>query len=200
MRSGAVLGALFADAGLPGVGLLGGTAVVDMHTMVAAVWRKFLCFYTPAVRQNLCVVHKYGDLADAADDPPLYSSLARTAGQFTMAKQPTLYDLVLLLSVESEEEARTKLLADVESAITGAEGTISLQQAGGRRPTTFPINHQSEAEYHLLQFTGPTSLLESLEHSLRIADEVLRFRIIKVVPGTPDAPEGAPPVLAGAAA
>ncbi len=116
-----------------------------------------------------------------------------------MANEPTLYDLVLLLSVESEEEARTKLLADVEGAISAAGGTISRNQAWGRRPTTYPINHQSEAEYFLLQFTGPTSLLESLEHSLRIADEVLRFRIIKVVPGTPEAPEGAPPVLAGAA-
>jgi small subunit ribosomal protein S6 len=116
-----------------------------------------------------------------------------------MSKEPTLYDLVLLLSVESEEEARTKLLADVEGAISAAGGTISRNQAWGRRPTTFPINHQAEAEYFLLQFTGPTSLLESLEHSLRIADEVLRFRIIKVVPGTPDAPESAPPVLAGAA-
>jgi small subunit ribosomal protein S6 len=117
-----------------------------------------------------------------------------------MSKEPTLYDLVLLLSVESEEEARTKLLADVEGAISAAGGTLSRNQAWGRRPTTFPIDHQSEAEYFLLQFTGPTSLLESLEHSLRIADEVLRFRIIKVVPGTPDAPEGAPPVLAGVAA
>lgn len=117
-----------------------------------------------------------------------------------MSKEPTLYDLVLMLSVESEEEVRTKLLADVEAAIDAAGGTISRNQAWGRRPTTYPIDHQSEAEYYLLQFTGPTSLLESLEHSLRIADEVLRFRIIKVVPGTPEAPEGAPPVLAGATA
>jgi small subunit ribosomal protein S6 len=117
-----------------------------------------------------------------------------------MSTEPTLYDLVLLLSVESEEEARTKVLADVEAAINAAGGAISRNQAWGRRPTTYPINHQSEAEYFLLQFTGPPSLLESLEHSLRIADEVLRFRIIKVVPGTPEAPDGAPPVLVGAAA
>ncbi len=64
----------------------------------------------------------------------------------------------------------------------------------GRRPTAFPIRHETEAEYHLLQFTGPTSLLESLTHSLGIADEVLRFRIIKVLPGTPPAPDSPPPV------
>lgn len=131
---------------------------------------------------------------------PALGHLGHAAGPFNMSKEQTLYDLVLLLSMESEEEARTKLLADVEAAIGAAGGTISRNQAWGRRPTTYPINHQAEAEYYLLQFTGPTSLLESLDHSLRIADEVLRFRVIKVVPGTPEAPEGAPPVLAGAAA
>lgn len=116
-----------------------------------------------------------------------------------MPNEPILYDLVLLLSMKSDDEARAKIVADVEAAITGAGGNVSRNQAWGQRPTTYRINHQTEAEYHLLQFTGPTSLLESLSHSLRIADEVLRFRIIKVVPGTPEAPDSAPPVLAGAA-
>lgn len=116
-----------------------------------------------------------------------------------MSRDPILYDLVLLLSMESDEETRTSLLDDVESMITAAGGEVSRKQAWGQRPTTYRINHQSEADYHLLQFTGPTSLLESLSHTLRIADVVLRFRIIKVLPGTPEAPASAPPILAGAA-
>ena len=115
-----------------------------------------------------------------------------------MSKEPILYDLVLLLSMSADEETRAKLVADVEAMITAAEGSISRNQAWGQRPTTYRINHQTEAEYHLLQFTGPTSLLETLSHNLRIADAVLRFRIIKVVPGTPEAPDSAPPILAGA--
>jgi small subunit ribosomal protein S6 len=114
-----------------------------------------------------------------------------------MPSEATVYDLVLLLSLESDEDARAKLLSDVEAAISGGGGSVSRNQDWGRRPTAFPILHQGEAEYHLLQFSGPTSLLESLSHSLRIADEVLRFRIIKVLPGTPPAPDSAPPVLVG---
>ena len=116
-----------------------------------------------------------------------------------MSKDPILYDLVLLLSAEADEETRTALVGEVEAMIAAAGGTVSRKQAWGQRPTTYRINHQSEADYHLLQFTGPTSLLETLSHRLRIADSVLRFRIIKVVPGTPEAPEGPPPILAGAA-
>jgi small subunit ribosomal protein S6 len=114
-----------------------------------------------------------------------------------MAKDPTLYDLVLLLSLNSEEEARAKIVTDIETAIASGGGSLSRNQDWGRRPTTYRINHQTEAEYHLLQFTGPPALLDSLSHTLHIADEVLRFRIIKVIPGTPEASDTPPPVLAG---
>ncbi|MGH2871647.1 MAG: 30S ribosomal protein S6, partial [Solirubrobacteraceae bacterium] len=114
-----------------------------------------------------------------------------------MSKDPTLYDLVLLLSAEADEETRTALVGEVEAMIAAAGGNVSRKQAWGQRPTTYRINHQTEADYHLLQFSGSTALLESLSHTLRIADVVLRFRIIKVVPGTPEAPDSAPPILAG---
>jgi len=114
-----------------------------------------------------------------------------------MSKDPILYDLVLLLSPESDEETRTKLLSDVEAMVAQAGGSVSRKQAWGQRPTTYRIDHQSEADYHLVQFTGPAALLESLSHTLRIADVVMRFRIIKVLPGTPEAPENPPPILAG---
>jgi small subunit ribosomal protein S6 len=114
-----------------------------------------------------------------------------------MSHDPTLYDLVLLLSIDGEEAAREKIVTDVAAAIAAAGGSVSRNQSWGRRPTTYRINHQSEADYRLLQFTGPPALLESLSHNLHIADEVLRFRIIKVIPGTPEAPDSAPPILAG---
>jgi small subunit ribosomal protein S6 len=117
-----------------------------------------------------------------------------------MATEPTIYDLVLLLSTNTEEEDRAKLRSEVESAITSSGGTIERNQDWGTRPLTYRINHQGEAEYHLLQFQGPAALLDSLSHSLRIADGVLRFRIIKVIPGTPPAPDSAPPLVAPAGA
>lgn len=117
-----------------------------------------------------------------------------------MPSDPIVYDLVLLLSLKSDDDARAKLRSDVDAAITSGGGSVSLTQEWGRRPTAFPIRHETEAEYHLLQFSGPASLLESLTHSLGIADEVLRFRIIKVLPGTPPAPDSPPPVVVGSQA
>jgi small subunit ribosomal protein S6 len=114
-----------------------------------------------------------------------------------MAEHAPLYDLVLLLSTTSEAEERSKILADIESAIASAGGSVERNDTWGVRPLTFRIRHENEADYHLLQFTGPTSLLESLSHNLAIADNVLRFRIVKNLPGTPAAPDSPPPVNAG---
>lgn len=115
-----------------------------------------------------------------------------------MASLPTIYDLVLLLSTSSEEEARSHLLTEVEQTITGGGGRIEHQQAWGTRQLSFKIDHRGEAEYHLIQFSGPPAILESLSHNLHIADGVVRFRIIKVVPGTPPPPESAPPLVGAA--
>jgi small subunit ribosomal protein S6 len=104
---------------------------------------------------------------------------------------------MLLLSTSAADEQRAKVLADVEAAINAAGGSIERNANWGTRPMAYRIEHQADAEYHLLQFTGPPSLLESLNYSLRITDAVLRFRIIKVLPGTPPAPESPPPVIAG---
>jgi small subunit ribosomal protein S6 len=112
-----------------------------------------------------------------------------------MAKATPLYDLTLMLSTNVEDERRAKILADVQAAIPAGGGSIEREQDWGRRTMTYQIDHQAESEYHLLQFTGPPPLLESLSHTLRIDDGVLRFRIIKVLPGTPPPPDAPPPVL-----
>jgi small subunit ribosomal protein S6 len=111
-----------------------------------------------------------------------------------MPQDSHLYDLMLLLSTSADDDRRAKILADVETAISTGGGSIGRNDDWGRRTLAYQINHQPEAEYHLLQFKGPPALLEALSHSLKIADGVVRFRIIKVVRGTPPPPDPGPPV------
>lgn len=116
-----------------------------------------------------------------------------------MAKEAPIYDLMLLLSENAEDDQRKKILAEVESAVSSAGGSIERDDDWGRRPLAYEIRHQPEAEYHLLQFRAPPTLIEELSHTLRITDGVLRFRVIKVRPGTPAAPSSPPPVVVAAA-
>jgi small subunit ribosomal protein S6 len=113
-------------------------------------------------------------------------------GRVQMPTETPLYDLMLLLSNDAEEERRAKIIDDVRKTISSGGGSIAHDDEWGTRPLAYRIAHQSDAEYHLLQFTGPPSLLDSLGHSLGITDGVLRFRIIKVLPGTPGPPKPEP--------
>ena len=117
-----------------------------------------------------------------------------------MPDHVTLYDLMLVLSTTVEDERRAKILSDIEAQITRENGAIERNDSWRTRALAYEIRHQREGEYHLIQFTGPASLLESLAHNLRVDDAVLRFRVIKVLPGTPPPPETAPPVVAAVAA
>jgi small subunit ribosomal protein S6 len=107
---------------------------------------------------------------------------------------------MLVLSTTVEDERRAKIVSDVEAQITGSGGAVERKDDWHTRPLTYEIRHQGEGEYHLLQFTGAGSLLDAISHNLRIDDAVLRFRIIRVLPGTPPPPDAPPPVLAGAGA
>jgi small subunit ribosomal protein S6 len=115
-----------------------------------------------------------------------------------MATEAPLYDLVLLLDNTIEQERRDTILANVEDAVDRA-GEIVGRHDWGVRPTVYEVRKHGEADYHLLQFRGPTSLLEQLDHNLKITDGILRFRIIRLRPGTPPPPDLRPAAVAAAA-
>lgn len=100
-----------------------------------------------------------------------------------MALPPPIYDLIVLLDPSFEEETRTKILADAEELIA-ENGDIVGAQDWGTRKLSYEIEKKPEADYHLIQFQGPASLIEELDRTLRITDGVVRHRIIKLRPGT----------------
>jgi small subunit ribosomal protein S6 len=107
-----------------------------------------------------------------------------------MPAHDPLYDLVLMLDSAAPDEQRQKIRTQAEQIITPA-GIVNTQEWGVRQ-TSYEIRHKTDAEYHLLQFHGGREVLESLQRTLRIADGVVRFRIIKLKPGTPAPPSTRP--------
>ena len=103
--------------------------------------------------------------------------------------EPLTYDLTLLLDTALEEEQRTRILADVENMIADRGGELTAAHDWGRRDLAFEVRKKTDAEFHLLQFHGNPQLLERLDRTLRITDGVVRYRIIKLRPGTPPAPD-----------
>jgi small subunit ribosomal protein S6 len=106
-----------------------------------------------------------------------------------MTLPATTYDLVLLLDPQAEEPARAKIVSDTKAAIEG-QGELTRHDEWGERALAYPIDHRATAEYHLLQFHATqTGLIGELNRVLHITDGVVRFRINKLRPGTPEAPD-----------
>jgi small subunit ribosomal protein S6 len=112
-----------------------------------------------------------------------------------MASGTHIYDLTMLLDPAVEGERREQIVADVADLIDRT-GEFIGRHDWGTRQTAYEVRKRPEADYHLIQFRGPTSLLEQLDHNLKITDGVLRFRIIKLRPGTPDPPDLRPSAMA----
>ncbi len=109
-----------------------------------------------------------------------------------MSDTTPIYELTLLLSTEADEEARGRILADLETAITSGGGSVVRKSSWGNRGLTYRIDNHDDAEIHVLELTAPPNLLADLSHTLRITDGVLRFRVIKAISGESKQPEPEP--------
>ena len=96
-----------------------------------------------------------------------------------MAASKPIYDLILLLDLGAEDEVRAKIIADARAAIS-AEGELVGDQAWGTRALAYEIDHREQAEYHLLQFSGPTKPAVITGTKRGTAGQVPDFRYLVV--------------------
>jgi len=97
---------------------------------------------------------------------------------------PREYELVLMLDPQLDAPARDSLAETAKGQIE-AGGALKQENTWGLRKMAYEINKRTEADYRWYRFEAPTELLDSLDHNLKIADGVLRFRIFKVDEDTP---------------
>ncbi len=95
-----------------------------------------------------------------------------------------------------EDSARDALAEEARGQIASG-GSLKHENAWGVRKMAYEIEQRTEADYRWFRFEAERDLLGRLDHSLKIADGVLRFRVFRVDPDSPVL--GAPPA-AGAPA
>jgi len=105
------------------------------------------------------------------------------------------YELVLMLDPGPDEAGRDALAQDVRGRIENG-GTLKHENNWGLRKMAYEIALRNEADYRWFRFEASNALLDELNHNLKIADGVLRFRIFKV---DADAPVMVPPAVAAPA-
>ena len=90
---------------------------------------------------------------------------------------------------EDDLDAYARMTGDPE-VMRFMGGTLDRADVWGMRKLAYEIRQRNEADYRFYRFQGEPDLLERLDHSLKITDGVLRFRIFKI---DPDAPANPPP-------
>jgi small subunit ribosomal protein S6 len=101
-----------------------------------------------------------------------------------MPEAPREYELVLMLDPGLEDAARDAIAADVRQRVE-AGGTLKHEDGWGVRKLAYEIEQRTEADYRWLRFEASPELLQQLDHNLKIADGVLRFRVFRVDPRSP---------------
>ncbi|NLK18010.1 MAG: 30S ribosomal protein S6 [Clostridiales bacterium] len=89
------------------------------------------------------------------------------------------YEVLYIIDSALDEEAVNATIAKYESLVTGSGGSVEKTEKWGKRKFTYPINHKEEGYYVLMTFTAPSQLPRELERQMRIADEVMRFLVVR---------------------
>ena len=89
------------------------------------------------------------------------------------------YELVIIVSPEVEEERVGSVVERVSTWITNRGGTIEKVEPWGKRRLAYPIKDFREGTYILLRVKMNPDLVDELETSLRIAEDILRHMVIR---------------------
>jgi small subunit ribosomal protein S6 len=128
-----------------------------------------------------------------------------------------LYDIVVLVTPDLNEEDAARLTADYRKILADGGAEVVKDETWGRRRLAYPIDRKREAYYHHFQVSAEPALIAETERRLRLSDQVLRHlairadeeqkrsakmaeRIRKKTARRPPRPPAAPPAPVAAAA
>jgi small subunit ribosomal protein S6 len=89
------------------------------------------------------------------------------------------YELVLMLDPEAPDTRREEIATGARQRIESA-GELKHADDWGVRKMAYEIQQRNEADYRFYRFVAEGPVLADLDHTLKITDGVLRFRIFNV--------------------
>lgn len=90
------------------------------------------------------------------------------------------YELMVIFDGTTDESDVERILQQGGGLITAGGGRVAKTDRWGRRRFAYEINHKWEGIYVVLEIVTEASNLDDLERMLRIADEVVRHKLIRL--------------------
>jgi small subunit ribosomal protein S6 len=88
------------------------------------------------------------------------------------------YEGMLILPAEADEAAVSTAVDRIAKTISPLGGTVGALDRWGRRRFAYGIAHQHEGYYVVVRFTADPSTQAELDRTLKLADEVIRHKVL----------------------
>ena len=91
------------------------------------------------------------------------------------------YEFMIILEGDLDEVAAQAWMKTVTDGIAKAGGTVHGKvDWWGRRQYAYPINKKEYGYYAVMNVIAPGGALDEFERSLRIADDVVRHKLLRL--------------------
>lgn len=90
------------------------------------------------------------------------------------------YEVMIIVDSDVDDASNRALYARITEIIEGDGGRIAKHDSWGRRRFAYPINKKLEGVYSVLEIVTPATNLDALDRMLRLADETIRHKIIRL--------------------
>jgi small subunit ribosomal protein S6 len=90
------------------------------------------------------------------------------------------YELMVIFVGDLDDAVVSEQLAGIDSHVQAGGGRIATTDLWGRRRFAYEIDHKTEGIYVVLEIVTEANDLHDLERSLRLADEVVRHKVIRL--------------------
>ena len=90
------------------------------------------------------------------------------------------YELMIIIDGDQEDTMVEEVVSGVDTWIQEQSGQVAKTDKWGKRRFAYEINHKSEGHYVVLEMTTGQVDMEPLERALRLNDEVVRHKLIRL--------------------
>src|SRR5438067_13933551 len=90
------------------------------------------------------------------------------------------YELMFIVRPDMTEEDQDKLISTLETAVTSSGGKGKSMEKMGKRRLAYAVRRFHDGMNMLLTFEGSGGLVHELERRLRVSEQVMKFRSVRI--------------------
>ena len=90
------------------------------------------------------------------------------------------YELMVIVDGTADDAGVDAAIRRIGEQVQAKQGEIKTTERWGRRRFAYEIDHKTEGFYLVLQILAEGGALDDLERQLRLADDIVRHKLIRL--------------------